>query len=180
MIVASTDLPDVLHVRSPIHADARGFFTELHHVDKLAAFGVPSAFVQDNLSRSTRHVLRGLHYQQEEPQGKYVRVLTGRIFDVAVDLRRSSPRFMRWVGVTLDADAGDALWIPPGFAHGFLVLSESADVFYKCTTSYRPAAECIVRWNDPALDIRWPLSEAPLLSPRDAAAPALDPEACFA
>ncbi len=179
MIITPTELPEVMHVQSTVHGDVRGLFSELCRTDELAAHGVKRVFTQDNFSRSARHVLRGLHYQRRSPQGKYVRVLTGRIFDVAVDLRRSSPNFGRWVGRELDGMRGDALWVPEGFAHGFLVLSESADVYYKCTTPYQPDDEYAVRWNDQTLGIDWPIREMPVVSPRDAAAPPLDPDHCF-
>ena len=181
MIVEKTDLRDVLVVRSPVHTDARGFFTEVFHADRFAAIGLPTAFAQDNHSRSVRHVLRGLHFQLEQPQGKLVYPVTGAIFDVAVDLRRSSPDVGRWVGVTLQAGDGRQLWIPPGFAHGFLVLSESADVTYRCTAVHHAPSDCAIRWNDPELGIRWPLSGRvePILSPADAAASAFSSRAWF-
>jgi len=177
MIVRALELPGVLHVRSPVHTDARGAFSECFHTGKLAGTGIPDRFAQDNLSRSEQHVLRGLHLQREQPQGKFVRVLDGCIFDVAVDLRDGSDTYGRWLGCELEGARGDALWIPPGFAHGFLVLSESATVLYKCTTPYHPASEITVCWNDETLGVRWPLPDgiAPTLSVRDAAALAFDP-----
>ena len=181
MRVLPTSLPDVVIVESPVHADGRGFFTEVFHAEKFAALGLPTTFVQDNHSRSLRHVLRGLHYQLGEPQGKLVRAVRGHIFDVAVDLRRTSPTFGQWTGVELRGGDGRQLWIPEGFAHGFLVLSEDADVSYKCTAPYRPASDRSVRWDDPAIGIAWPLPAggAPRLAAKDAAAPTLDAAELF-
>ena len=174
MKVVETSLPDVLLVDSPVHGDSRGFFTEVFHADKFAALGLPTSWTQDNHSRSAKGILRGLHFQLEQPQGKLVRAVTGSIFDVAVDLRRSSPCFGQWVGVTLNAGDGRQLWVPPGFAHGFLVLSESADVAYKCTTLYDAKSDRGIAWNDSAVGIDWPLHGAsPLLSAKDAVAPLL-------
>ena len=170
-----TALPEVVLVHAPLYADARGFFVETWQAERFAAAGIAARFVQDNHSRSVRRTLRGLHYQVRHAQGKLVRPIRGRIYDVAVDLRRSSPRFGRWVGVTLSDEGGEALWVPPGFAHGFLALSETADVHYKCTDVYWPEHERVLRWDDPALAIAWPLApgEEPLLAPRDAAGQAL-------
>jgi dTDP-4-dehydrorhamnose 3,5-epimerase len=169
-----TTLPGVLLVESPVHGDSRGFFTEVFHADKFAAIGLPTTWVQDNHSRSAGGILRGLHFQLEQPQGKLVRAVTGAIYDVAVDVRRSSPHFGKWVGVTLREGDGRQLWVPPGFAHGFYVLSASADVAYKCTTLYHPASDRSVAWNDPTIGIEWPLEGAtPSLSAKDAAAPLL-------
>lgn len=181
MIAEPTSLPGVVVVRSPVYGDDRGFLTEVFREDRFAAIGLPVAFAQDNHSRSVRHVLRGLHFQLEHPQGKLVRPITGAIFDVAVDLRRSSPHFRKWVGVTLEAGDGRQLWIPPGFGHGFLVLSESADVTYKCTTLYHPQSNSGIRWNDPDIGIEWPLAAGvgPLLSDADAQAPLLGASRCF-
>src|SRR5512142_115398 len=181
MIVESTELPGVLVVRSPVHRDARGFFTEVFHESRFAELGLPHQFAQDNHSRSTFNVLRGLHFQLEHPQGKLVRPVSGIIFDVAVDLRRSSPHFARWVGVTLEAGDGRQMWIPPGFAHGFVVLSETADVTYKCTTLYHPESNICVRWDDPDIGIRWPIPYGvrPILSSADAAAPMLSAIRCY-
>lgn len=181
MIAEPTSLPGVVVVRSPVYADSRGFFTEVFHEDRFASIGLPVSFAQDNHSRSVRHVLRGLHFQLENPQGKLVRPVTGTIFDVAVDLRRSSPHFRKWVGVTLDAGDGRQLWIPPGFGHGFLVLSDTADVTYKCTTVYHPRSNSGIRWNDPDIAIEWPIdaATAPILSDADAAAPLLATSACY-
>jgi dTDP-4-dehydrorhamnose 3,5-epimerase len=168
MEVIQTDLPGVLRLRPRIFSDDRGWFAETWNEAGFRDQGLPSGFVQDNQSRSYRHVLRGLHFQLQHPQGKLVRAVAGRIFDVAVDIRRSSPDFGRWVGVELDAEIPEMLWIPPGFAHGFLVLSESADVLYKTTDFYSPSAERTVRWNDPTLGIAWPLTGEPIVSAKDA------------
>lgn len=182
MKVTPTELPEVLIVEPALHGDARGFFMESFNQRAFdAAVGRPVAFVQDNHSRSARGVLRGLHYQlPPHAQGKLVRVARGAVFDVAVDLRRSSPRFGRWSGVELSEENHRQLWIPPGFAHGFLVLSDSADFLYKTGDYYTPACEASVRWDDPALGITWPrVGGAPLLSARDAAAPGLAEARCF-
>lgn len=173
MKVTQTALPGVLIIEPQVFGDERGFFLESFNQREFdAAVGEHVEFLQDNHSRSQRGVLRGLHYQlPPHAQGKLVRVVSGRVFDVAVDLRRSSPRFGRWVGVELSAESFQQVWIPPGFAHGFLVLSETADFLYKATASYAPQAERTLRWNDPALRIQWPRTTAPVsLSPRDAAA----------
>jgi dTDP-4-dehydrorhamnose 3,5-epimerase len=175
MKVTPTELPEVLVLEPRVFSDARGFFVESYNRRTLAeAAGITKDFVQDNHSRSTRGVLRGLHYQVRQPQDKLVRVLAGRIFDVAVDLRRGSPRFGRWVGVELSADNFRQLWVPVGFGHGFLVLSETAEVLYKTTDYYAPAHERCVRWDDPTLAIAWPeLGIAPILSAKDAQGPVL-------
>jgi dTDP-4-dehydrorhamnose 3,5-epimerase len=182
VIAEKTGLPGVCVIRSPVHDDARGFFTEVFHEERFETLGLPTRFAQDNHSRSVRHVLRGLHFQLENPQGKLVRPVTGTIFDVAVDLRQGSSTFGEWSGVTLEAGDGRQLWIPPGFAHGFLVLSETADVTYKCTTPYHAASNSAVRWNDADVGIDWPLPPGvdPLLSAADAAAPALRSRTWFA
>ena len=181
MNVEPTDLPDVVIVRSPVHTDERGFFTEVFREDKFAAIGLPTKFAQDNHSRSARHVLRGLHFQLASPQGKLVRVVTGKVFDVAVDIRRSSPAYGRWVGITLEAGDGRQVWIPEGFAHGFFVLSDSADVTYKCTTPYDAASNCVIRWDDPAVNVVWPIppGTTPIVSPADAAATSLSSRVWF-
>lgn len=166
-----TAIPEVILVEPQVFGDQRGFFMETWQARAFAAAGIDLPFVQDNLSRSRRGTLRGLHYQIRQPQGKLVRVLAGAVFDVAVDLRRSSPTFGRWTGTTLTAENHAMLWIPPGFAHGFYVLSESADFFYKCTDYYAPGHERCLRWDDPDLGIAWPLpaGEPPLLSGKDLA-----------
>ena len=174
MIVTTTSLPGVLVLEPKVFADDRGhFFESFNHAAFEQAIGGPVRFVQDNQSTSRRHVLRGLHYQEPNPQGKLVRALAGAIYDVAADIRPGSPTFGRWVGVELSAENRRQLWVPEGLAHGFLVLSESADVLYKTTDFYAPACEQCLRWDDPSLGIRWPLSAPPVLSPRDAAAPTL-------
>ena len=166
-------LPGVLRVEPDVFADPRGFFMETYHADKFAAGGITLPFVQDNHSRSVKGTLRGLHFQIQRPQGKLVRVVAGEVFDVAVDIRRGSPTFGRWHGETLSAENRLQLWVPPGYAHGFCVLSETADVIYKCTDVYAPGGERTIRWDDPTLAIRWPVS-SPLLSAKDAAAPTLE------
>lgn len=161
-------IPEVVIIEPQIFGDQRGFFMETWQAAKFAAAGIGAAFVQDNHSKSARGVLRGLHYQLRQPQGKLVRVIAGEIYDVAVDLRRASPSFGRWVGETLSAENKKMLWVPPGFAHGFYVLSESAEFLYKCTEFYAPADERVIRWDDPDLAVAWPLRGGPpLLSARD-------------
>jgi dTDP-4-dehydrorhamnose 3,5-epimerase len=175
MRVEETALPGVLRVFVDAHRDDRGFFMETWNRRSFADVGIDADFVQDNFSRSARHTLRGLHYQIEQAQGKLVRVIDGEAFDVAVDVRRSSPTFGQWVGETLSADNHEALWIPPGFAHGFLALSDTVAFEYKCTDFYAPEHERVIRWDDPDIGIRWPLPQggAPILSSRDAAAVSL-------
>jgi dTDP-4-dehydrorhamnose 3,5-epimerase len=168
-----TELPEIRIVELDVFRDERGFFAETHRVDRFAAAGIEATFVQDNHSGSVRGVLRGLHAQDRLPQGKLVRVLRGEIFDVAVDIRRGSPTFGRWVGVTLSADNKRQLWVPPGFAHGFSVTSATADVVYKVTAYYSPEHDRGIRWNDPAIGIDWPLDVPPLLSGKDEKAPLL-------
>ncbi len=174
MRVTPLALPEVCLIEPQVFADARGFFLESWNAARYAEAGIDATFVQDNHSGSVRHVLRGLHYQLRRPQGKLVRVIAGAVFDVAVDIRPGSADFGRWVGAELSAANRHLLWVPPGFAHGFCVLSEQADVLYKCTTHYVPADERAIRWDDPQLAIDWPLAgQAPLLSAKDAAAPTL-------
>lgn len=176
MQAIATDLPGVLILEPRVFGDDRGFFMESFHVERFAALtGCNNPFLQDNHSRSSRGVLRGLHYQlPPAAQGKLVRVVVGEIYDVAVDIRKGSPHFGKWVGVMLSADNKRQLWVPPGFAHAFCVTSEVADVIYKVTGPYSPAHECSVRWDDPDLAIDWPLGgEAPLLSGKDSTAPLL-------
>ncbi|HYF59583.1 MAG TPA: dTDP-4-dehydrorhamnose 3,5-epimerase [Burkholderiaceae bacterium] len=170
-----TALPGVLILEPKVFGDARGFFLESWNAQTFRqATGVEASFVQDNHSRSARGVLRGLHYQLVRPQGKLVRVTAGEVYDVAVDLRRSSPQFGRAVGVRLSADNHRQLWIPPGFGHGFLVLSESADFLYKTTEYWYPEHDRSLAWNDPALGIEWPLDGLePMLAAKDRAAPRL-------
>ena len=168
MQVTATDLPEVMIIEPKVFGDVRGFFLESFNARAFAeATGVDLPFVQDNHSRSAQGVLRGLHYQIKQAQGKLVRVVRGSVFDVAVDVRRSSPNFGRWVGVELTEDNNRQLWVPPGFAHGFLVLSASADFLYKTTDYYAPEHERSVLWNDPAIGIDWPLLGEPLLSGKD-------------
>ncbi len=171
--IAATDIPDVKILTPKIFGDARGQVFESWNARTMAGLGLDLNFVQDNHSRSAKGALRGLHYQLRQPQGKLVRVIAGSVFDVAVDLRRASPTFGRWVGVELSARNNRQCWIPPGFAHGFLCLEDGTELLYKCTDYYAPEWERAIAWNDPALGITWPLDNAPLLSPKDAAAPVL-------
>ena len=172
MKVTQTELPEVLLIEPKVFGDARGFFFETYHAKRYEEAGIPAHFVQDNLSRSVKGTLRGLHFQEPNPQGKLVQALAGAVWDVAVDIRKGSPRFGKWVAYELSAENKRQLWVPPGFAHGFCVLSDSADFSYKCTDLYNPAAERSVAWNDPALGIPWPV-QGPLLSAKDQAAPKL-------
>lgn len=170
MHVTPTALPEVLIIEPKVFGDARGFFFESYNERAFAqATGLTLNFVQDNHSRSAQGVLRGLHYQIRQPQGKLLRVVRGSVFDVAVDVRKSSPTFGRWVGVELSEENHRQLWVPPGFAHGFLVTSASADVLYKTTDYYAPEHERCIAWNDPAIGISWPLAGAPQLSAKDRA-----------
>jgi dTDP-4-dehydrorhamnose 3,5-epimerase len=164
-----TALADVLLIEPRVFGDARGYFFESYNRRSMAAAGIDVAFVQDNHSRSARGVLRGLHYQIEHAQGKLVRVVSGEVYDVAVDMRRSSPTFGRSIGMTLSAHDKQMLWIPPGFAHGFLVVSETAEFLYKTTDFWYPEFERSLLWNDSALGIAWPLPQAPTLAAKDAA-----------
>jgi dTDP-4-dehydrorhamnose 3,5-epimerase len=170
MRVTPTELPEVLVIEPALFKDDRGFFFETYQAKKWAEAGVAGTMVQDNHSGSRQGVLRGLHYQLPQPQGKLVRVVAGEIFDVAVDIRRSSPNFGKWVGVRLSAENRKQLWVPVGFAHGFYVLSSWAEVVYKVTDYWAPQSERTLLWNDPALGITWPLvhGAAPLVSPKDA------------
>jgi dTDP-4-dehydrorhamnose 3,5-epimerase len=163
----ATAIADVFMIAPKVFGDDRGFFLESYNRRSMAALGIDSEFVQDNHSRSAKGVLRGLHYQIRQPQGKLVRVVAGEIYDVAVDLRRASPTFGQWVGMTLSAENKRMAWVPPGFAHGFYVTSESAEVLYKATDYYAPEHERSLLWNDPALNIEWPLAGEPLLSEKD-------------
>jgi dTDP-4-dehydrorhamnose 3,5-epimerase len=172
MKVTRTEIPDVLVIEPKVFGDARGFFLESWNEKSFReSTGVQLPFLQDNHSRSAQGVLRGLHYQLQKPQGKLVRVVRGAVFDVAVDVRRSSPTFGKWVGTELSEENHRQFWVPPGFAHGFLVLSEWADFLYKTTEYYAPQHERCIAWNDPALGIQWPLASAglqePLLSAKD-------------
>jgi dTDP-4-dehydrorhamnose 3,5-epimerase len=164
-------IPDVLICEPRLFEDVRGFYLESWNAREFRnAVGIDIHFVQDNHSRSIRHVLRGLHYQIEQPQGKLIRVVNGCVFDVAVDLRKSSPTFARWVGIEVSGDNHRQIWIPPGFAHGFVVLSETADFLYKTTTYYAPEQERCLIWNDPTIGIDWPISDGPILSTKDKSA----------
>lgn len=180
--VTATRLPEVLIVEPTVFGDERGFFLESWNQRVFdEAVGQPVRFVQDNHSRSAQGVLRGMHYQYTRPQGKLVRVVAGRVFDVAVDMRRDSPRCGQWVGVELSAENKRSLWVPPGFAHGFLVLSESADFLYKATDYYTPSDEKAVMWNDPQVGIEWPLAagQQPLVSGKDQVAAAFRDAALY-
>ena len=170
MKVTPTAIPDVLILEPKVFGDARGFFMESYNERTFGeATGLDVRFVQDNHSRSGKGVLRGLHYQLQRPQGKLVRVVRGAVWDVVVDIRRGSPTFGQWVGAELSEENQRQMWVPPGLAHGFLVLSESADFLYKTTDYYAPEHERCVAWNDPRLAIEWPLQGAPLVSGKDAA-----------
>ena len=170
MQILDTKLRDVKLIRPQKYGDDRGWFSEMFNSRAFAAAGLPDHFVQDNQSFSQRGVLRGLHYQLQQPQGKLIRVLSGHIWDVAVDLRPNSPDFGKWAGFHLREDEIEFVWIPEGFAHGFVVLSETANVLYKTTDFYLPAGERCLRWDDPTVGVAWPLEgiEAPLISPKDA------------
>ncbi len=171
MNIIKTEIPDVLIIEPNVFGDERGFFMESFNQQVWQELtGLKPSFVQDNHSRSTRGVLRGLHYQIKQPQGKLVRVVQGEVFDVAVDIRRSSSTFGKWTGVVLSAENKRQFWVPEGFAHGFLVLSESADFLYKTTEYYAPEHERCIRWNDSELAIEWPQGVVPLLSEKDDAA----------
>jgi dTDP-4-dehydrorhamnose 3,5-epimerase len=172
MELVPTSLPEVILIQLDVHRDPRGFFVETFHEAKYRDAGVVGPFVQDNHSMSSRGVLRGLHAQRRFAQGKLIRCTEGAVFDVAVDVRRGSPRFAQWIGYELSAENFRQLWIPPGFVHGFLVLSERAQIEYKCTELYHPEDEYGIVWDDPAIGIEWPVDE-PLLSKRDAALPRL-------
>jgi dTDP-4-dehydrorhamnose 3,5-epimerase len=165
-----TEIPDVVIIEPRVFGDARGFFLECWNEKVFADAGLPMKFVQDNHSLSGLGTLRGLHYQLNQTQGKLVRVVTGEVFDVAVDMRRSSPTFGKWVGVTLSAENKRMLWVPQGFAHGFYVTSERAEFLYKCTDFYDPGSERTLAWDDPQVGVRWPLVPglAPILSTKDA------------
>ncbi len=165
-------LPEVILVEPDVHRDARGFFLETYHVEKYRAGGIPGPFVQDNHSRSVRGTLRGLHAQHRRPQGKLVRAVEGEMFDVAVDIRRGSPGFGRWVGVRLSGENFRQLYVPPGFAHGFCVLSDVVHVEYKCTDFYDPGDEIGLAWNDGDVGIEWPVSD-PVISEKDRRLPPL-------
>ncbi len=172
MTVTETALPGVLLIEPRVFGDARGFFLERYHAGRYAEAGIPGPFVQDNHSRSERGILRGLHFQKQHPQGKLVEVVRGAVYDVAVDVRPGSATFGRWAAAVLSDENHHQLWVPPGFAHGFVVLSDAADFLYKCTDVYHPEDEGGVAWDDPDLGIAWPV-EAPRLSDKDRALPRL-------
>jgi dTDP-4-dehydrorhamnose 3,5-epimerase len=172
MRAVRTELQEVIVVEPDVHRDSRGFFLETYHEEKYRAIGICGPFIQDNQSRSIRGTIRGLHLQVGRPQAKLIRVLEGEIFDVAVDVRRGSPTFGKWVGITLSAESFHQCYVPSGFAHGFGVLSPFAMISYKCTDLYDPAAEVGIAWNDPSLAISWPIDQ-PLLSERDRQHPPL-------
>ena len=179
--VTPTALPEVLILEPKVFGDERGFFFESYNQRDFAqATGLQVAFVQDNHSRSAKNVLRGLHYQVQQPQGKLVRVVQGEVFDVAVDLRKKSKTFGQWVGEILSAENKRQLWIPAGFAHGFVVLSDTAEFLYKTTDYYAPAHERCIRWDDPAIGIRWPIAAPPILAAKDAAGKLLAEAEVFA
>ncbi len=170
MKITPTKIPAVLLIDPEVHGDERGFFMETYQVEKFAAAGIAYPFIQDNHSGSRQGTLRGLHYQIRQPQGKLLRVVVGEIFDVVVDIRRQSPTFGQWVGCNLSAESRQQMWVPPGFAHGFYVLSEWAELVYKATDLYAPAWERTIRWDDPQIGIAWPLlpGKEPIISNKDA------------
>ncbi len=174
-----TELPEVIRVLPKVFGDHRGFFLETYHQQRFAEHGIDVTFVQDNLSRSQQGVLRGLHYQIEHTQGKLVTVLQGEILDVAVDLRRSSPHFGQWTSVKLSDENRELFYVPPGFAHGFSVLSKTADVFYKCTDLYHPEFERTLIWNDDTVGVDWQLTRDPILSTKDQQGVPLADAECF-
>jgi len=182
MKFVETSLPCVIRIEPRIFSDERGFFMETWQARRFHDVGIDADFVQDNFSHSSKGTLRGLHYQIQQPQGKLVRVVSGEVFDVAVDLRKSSPGFGQWVGEVLSAKNKNQLWVPPGFGHGFLVLSDMAEFEYKCTDYYAPEFERAIRWDDPDIGIDWPLpdGEQPVLSAKDAAAPFLQDAETYA
>jgi dTDP-4-dehydrorhamnose 3,5-epimerase len=177
-----TRIPEVILIKPRVFGDPRGYFLETWQQEKFAAAGIATRFVQDNHSHSSKWILRGMHYQIQQPQGKLVRVSRGAVFDVAVDARKSSPTFGQWVGAELTDTNHHMLWVPPGFAHGFLALSDDVDFLYKCTDFYAQQHERTIRWDDPAIGIEWPLAAgvAPLLAARDSAAPGIRDVECFA
>jgi dTDP-4-dehydrorhamnose 3,5-epimerase len=175
MKFVETSLPGTVRIIPTVHQDERGYFMETWQAERCRGAGIDADFVQDNVSQSSKGTLRGLHYQINQPQGKLVRVVSGEVFDVAVDLRKSSPQYGQWVGVVVSSENKHQLWVPPGFGHGFLVLSDTAEFVYKCTDYYAPEFERTIRWDDPDIGIEWPLpaGEQPVLSAKDAAAPFL-------
>jgi dTDP-4-dehydrorhamnose 3,5-epimerase len=179
MTILETAIPNVLIVEPTVFGDSRGFFFESFNENEFLKAGIRAKFVQDNHSRSAKHVLRGLHYQIFRPQGKLIRVVRGEVFDVAVDLRRSSATFGKWVSAVLNEENKRMLWIPPGFAHGFLALSEVVDFLYKTTDFYSPADERTIIWNDPELAIDWPLQGNPIISRKDSQGSLLRDAECY-
>lgn len=181
MKIVQTPLADLLVMEPRVFGDERGFFIETWQRERYREAGIDGEFVQDNHSRSRRGILRGLHYQIQQPQGKLVRVTVGEVFDVAVDLRTASPTFGQWYGAVLSESNHRQMWVPPGFAHGFYVMSDTADFQYKCTDYYAPEFECTLRWDDPVIGIDWPLvnGEKPLLSDKDRRGVGLDQAAVF-
>jgi dTDP-4-dehydrorhamnose 3,5-epimerase len=173
MKVTETKIPEVLIIEPIVHGDERGWFSECWEADRYSAVGIPGPFVQDNMAKSGKDILRGLHVQHPHAQGKLVQVISGSVFDVAVDIRTGSPTFGQWVGVELSGDNKRQFWVPAGFAHGYLVTSDQAVFSYKCTDSYHPETEFSIVWNDPEIGIRWPLTGRPMLSGKDASAPLL-------
>jgi dTDP-4-dehydrorhamnose 3,5-epimerase len=170
--VIETSLPGVLVIEPTVYADERGFFMETYHSARFQALGIHAAFMQDNHSRSVRGVLRGLHYQEPNPQGKLIRCIRGSLLDVAVDIRKGSPQFGKWTSAELSEDNKRMMWVPPGFAHGFCALSDVAEMAYKCTALYEAQNDRVILWSDPDIGITWPNGN-PILSPKDAAAPRL-------
>ncbi len=180
MQIHTTEIPDLLIIEPKVFGDDRGFFYESFNARRFAELtGINKHFVQDNHSKSAKNVLRGLHYQIRQPQGKLVRVVAGEVFDVAVDIRKNSPTFGRWVGVTLSEDNKRQFWIPEGFAHGFVVTSESAEFLYKTTDYWAPEHERSILWNDPAIGIQWPIDAEPVLSGKDIAGKLLEAAEVF-
>lgn len=171
MKIENLQIPDVKLIKPRRFNDGRGFFAQTYHADQYAEAGITTRFVQDNWSRSTKGVLRGLHFQLAHPQAKLVSVIRGEVFDVAVDIRRSSPTFGKWVGEILSADNGHQIYVPAGFAHGFCVLSDTVDLVYKCSDFYTPNDEYGIIWNDPAIGIEWPQAGLPIVSDKDAILP---------
>ncbi len=170
--IPSPALPEIIIIEPELFQDDRGYFMEMYHRAKFENAGIEGNFVQDNRSRSRKGTIRGLHYQLGKPQGKLIWTLSGKVFDVAVDIRRKSPTFGKWLGIMLSSENKKSIYIPPDFAHGFCVLSEEAEIFYKCTEFYSPENERTIRWDDPDLAIAWPIRD-PILSAKDAAAPLL-------
>lgn len=179
MNIVPTAIPDVLIIEPKVFEDERGFFYESYNKRALSEHGIDREFVQDNHSRSVRNVLRGLHYQIRQPQGKLVRVISGEVFDVAVDIRRSSKTFGQWVGVNLSDNNRRQLWVPEGFAHGFLVISETAEFIYKCTDYYAPEQERTIMWNDERLGIEWPVIDELIMSEKDKAGIPFSSAECY-